>query len=536
VEVRSTHSLDSTIASPGRGLRWAVYLLAGVLIVSLLGIGLAAAHLRTDETDCWLFAYYADQMLQGEQLYADLWDNKPPGIFWINALGLQISGGRYGGVVALCVLASAVAVVVFFLVARDWYGRTPAIIGTVLASLYLSHQMYRGGTNRPESFVVLFDLAAVYWYQRGLRLPNSRLWFLAGGMAGLSFLFKQTGIAAFGAILAHQLFLAVRARGIGWERLRVLAWIGLGWIGASGLAIIALLLSSDLGWAWDAIVLFVFRFAAAKHGGMPMPTLFGMTEHLDILALPLILALAAVAYASARWLRRNPPNEEQVCAGAGAGIPILLVAWFLAAVLIAFSGPNKAYHYMLPALSPLLLLATMSIGLLVSRGADHERLPPSVLRYVAVLWFAYMGFAPLKHQIYQLNNAVFTRLEEPDPFGDATMVDFVNSITEEQDRIFLWRYLPHVYWASGRSCGTRFHSMLNAAQLGRHGQYIVDDVLASLVSDPPKLVTLQLRRARELRDADPGDGPDFRALATCLCERYRPFNPRNPDSVLIRRE
>ncbi len=91
--VRPTHSIDPSLASHGRGVRWTVYLLAGALIAILFGVGQTAAHLRTDETDCWLFAYYADQMLQGRQLYGDLWDNKPPGIFWINALGLQIGGG-----------------------------------------------------------------------------------------------------------------------------------------------------------------------------------------------------------------------------------------------------------------------------------------------------------------------------------------------------------------------------------------------------------------------------------------------------------
>ena len=533
--VRPTHPIDPTFAPRGRGVRWAVYLLAGVLIAILFGVGQTAAHLRTDETDCWLFAYYADQMLQGRQLYGELWDNKPPGIFWINALGLQIGGG-YGGVIALCVLASAVALGVFFLIAQRWYGRTPAIIGTVLASLYLSHQMYRGGTNRPETFVVLFDLAAVFWYQRGLRSPSARLWLLAGGMAGMSFLFKQTGVAAFAAILVHQLFLAARERRIGRERLRVLAWLALGWVGACGLAIIALLLSSDLKWAWDAIVLFVLRFSAARHGGVPWPTLFGMSEHIEILALPLILAVAAVAYALACRLRRKPVSGEQVCAGDDVGIPLLLTVWFLGAGFIAFAGPNKAYHYMLPALSPLVLLATMSIELLIHQRADHTRLPPYVLRYVAVVWFAYMGFAPLKHQIIQLNNAVYMRLEQPEPFGDETMVDFVKTVTEEDDRIFLWRYLPHVYWASGRSSGARFHSMINVGQLGRHGQYIVDDVLASFEADPPKLVTIHLRRARELRDADPGDGPDFRALAAYLCEHYGPINPKNSDSVLVRIE
>ena len=83
--IRPTHSIDPSLASHGRGVRWAVYLLAGVLIAILFGVGQAAAHLRTDETDCWLFAYYADQMLQGRQLYGELWDNEPPGCYWLRA-------------------------------------------------------------------------------------------------------------------------------------------------------------------------------------------------------------------------------------------------------------------------------------------------------------------------------------------------------------------------------------------------------------------------------------------------------------------
>ncbi|MCZ6654116.1 MAG: hypothetical protein O7D91_13960 [Planctomycetota bacterium] len=65
---------------------------------------------------------------------------------------------------------------------------------------------------------------------------------------------------------------------------------------------------------------------------------------------------------------------------------------------------------------------------------------------------------------------------------------------------------------------------------------MVDDVLASFKADPPKLITLRFRRARELRDADPGAGPDFRALGAYLCERFGPINPNNPDSVLLRIE
>ena len=521
------------LAADRANIAWPKWLFVAMIAGTLMGLGQAAAHLRTDDSDSWLFAYYADQMLHGQLLYADAWDNKPPGIFWLNALGLLIGGGSYGGVIALCALGSCVTLWLFFTTARKWFGFVPAAVGVILASLYLSHQMYRGGSNRPETFVVLFDLAAVYFYQCALDDPRRRPWLLAGAMAGISLVFKQTGVAAFVAITTHLLILWIVGRRSSGASLRALMLVVLGYVAVLLLAIILLMFTGDLRWAWDAVVLFVFRYGDARPGLLPDLRLFGVTDHVHVLALPMILAVGGAAFELLRLGEAGRRGLGEWLRSEDTSVLILLLGWFLVAAFLVFTGPNTAYHYVPTALTPLLLLATRTIEVNVHQRRVHTRLPPYALRYVAIAWSAYMLFTPLQHQLYQLNMGVYMHLEQSDPYGDQGVVEYIRDHTEPDDRIFLWQYFPHVYWVCGRPCGSRFHSMLNATQLRRNGQYIVDDILRTFRTDPPKMVCISMSRALQLRSAPPGRGPDFGPLASFLCERYRPVVRHNPDSVLI---
>jgi hypothetical protein len=43
--------------------------------------------------DSRIFLYVGEQLRQGATLYEDVWDNKPPTTFLLNALGLTLSNG-----------------------------------------------------------------------------------------------------------------------------------------------------------------------------------------------------------------------------------------------------------------------------------------------------------------------------------------------------------------------------------------------------------------------------------------------------------
>ena len=147
----------------------AVAVLATVLIcLPLLGASQVLAHIRVDEFDAWLFAYYGKQLTHGRVLYEQLWDNKPPGIFWVNAVGLWLTGGSLVGPIALCAAAVVAAWVTFLAVARRLYGLGPACVAAVMAAVFLNQQYFHVGCNRPNTFFVLTELAAFLLYVRAM--------------------------------------------------------------------------------------------------------------------------------------------------------------------------------------------------------------------------------------------------------------------------------------------------------------------------------------------------------------------------------
>jgi len=349
----------------------------------------------------------------------------------------------------------------------------------------------------------------------------------------MSLCFKQTGVSALVAVVVHGLFVMARTRRFGFADFKPLLLIAGGLLGAVAAAVAGLVVTGDLWWAWDAVVMFVWRFGAARSGAIPRIEWFGIPEHIHILGLPLVLACGGLAFAAVSRFRRAADGADGATETHPRGVLLLLLTWFTVAAFMVFSGPNRAFHYAPPALTPLLLLATYAVGILIQQRADHRHLSPFALRYVAVAWMCYMAVEPLKFQIHQFNTGLYMHSEQSDGYEDRTVVELIERHTEPGDSIFLWAYLPHVLWATRRRCGARFHSMLNATQLKSAGQYMVDDILQSFQANPPQLVTISLRRARELRDGEVAGHLDYRALAAFLCRRYQPLDPNNPDSTLV---
>ncbi len=79
------------------------------------------------------YLYIGQQILAGKTPYVDMWESKPPGIFYVNALGLWLGRGSRWGVWALEFAALFSAAGVSFLTLRKIYGFLPALLGTLTA-------------------------------------------------------------------------------------------------------------------------------------------------------------------------------------------------------------------------------------------------------------------------------------------------------------------------------------------------------------------------------------------------------------------
>jgi hypothetical protein len=231
-----------------------------LVLIALSGAVLfefAPAFQPIPERDSGGFMYISQQMLRGQRLYADLYDDKPPFIFLVNALGLWLSGGSAWGVWALEVVSLSATVILGFFLLAGSTGFWPAILA--LAALLANFSSFAPGGNLTEEYALPFQFLILICIV-AQDLDKRLTWraYLAGLAWGIVFFCKQS---IFGIGLAAGAFLFVR--GIWqWKRGRfwVVAWYLAGFMTIAGVVGGYFLSQGTLLQFWDATFLSNFAY------------------------------------------------------------------------------------------------------------------------------------------------------------------------------------------------------------------------------------------------------------------------------------
>lgn len=179
-----------------------------VLVVSFLL--LSPRYETVPHRDSGIFLYVGSELLQGKLLYQQIWENKQPLIYLLNAAGLGLSGGAVWGVwVIELVLFGAAFSLGYFLLRRRLH---PAAAWLLCAGSFLTIFQVMSG-NFTEEYAVAFDLFLLSWfflvYLRQLGFCRRILAALGMGvLAAFPFCLKQTYLNTSAAIALFMLFLA----------------------------------------------------------------------------------------------------------------------------------------------------------------------------------------------------------------------------------------------------------------------------------------------------------------------------------------
>src|SRR5437867_3594979 len=193
-------------------------------LVAIALAGLSAGALLVDRSlqffigrDSSLFLYVARRVQEGGVPYRDVWDQKPPLIYYLDVIGLALADRGIPGVAAVEFAALFAAAIVGFWALHRTLGLVPALFGVVAWTTAIA--LILDGGNRPEEYALPFQFGAIAMFLAERRAGTSRWrWPLIGIAAAFALMLKPTVLGMWAAI-----YLAEAARA--WQRrsLRALA-------------------------------------------------------------------------------------------------------------------------------------------------------------------------------------------------------------------------------------------------------------------------------------------------------------------------
>jgi hypothetical protein len=512
------------------GRRWAAVMVCGALIGLAVTLNQSAVHWRENLADSHLFAWHGWCISQGARPYLDIWDNKPPGIWWLNAAMFRLLGEGMGGELLICTAALTTALVAFGGIARIAYHRSILVIAVLTGCALLPHLTYEGGANRTETFVLACESLAVLAYVYWLRHRGWK-WLVAAGLAaGAAPLFKQSGLAAAVAITLHLLgsLVTTRYRGRRREEARsgdqrgrfsaILVFAASCGVLPTG-AVIALAAQGALGAACYAVVTFnraYFEIGDATYLRVDR----GLKVLKDVLV-PLVWMFAA-AVAGLVWGVLARPRgqrlfEATACDASGRAGSCesrtyveLFWLWFGFALYLACAGPGRRGHHLMPVLAPLGLLALYPVHLAATHSGLWRRMTvrPTFVAVIVVYLYA-LGLLAWDNAVeigrcWQNKSHWYSLQYAADP-GWLQQAREIRRLTRPDERIYVWGWSPGTYRYAYRRAASRYATLEKVGQLAGRADFILQRARQDLRANRPSVFVISPADLAWMRRAAPDD-------------------------------
>lgn len=480
------------------------------------------------DVDSGVFAYCGQQILSGHLLYRDCFDNKPPAVYYLNALAILLLHPSPGGIWLFQGIWMAITVVAFFLIMRQVWGAWAAVLATLIfMGTALDPAYYQNG-NHTESYVLLplvLGIGSLYGY-----LSAGRRRYLAslGLMAAFAFLLKPTYISLSAAAVLVALVVAFTRRS--WRQ----AAGHLGLLAASGLAPLAVVAIyfkirggfSDLifavfahntqyvqqGFTWWQAKQTFLKFLLVQ----PMTYLFGLA------------LAAAVVFVAENWRMLIPSKltpEPSVPAPAVISAPAARRCLVLAVLIsipfelffVTLSGRDFGHYYLLPI--PALAAASaylFSVVIAALPDAFHQKSGVAWVAAAALLVFA----IPWGNEILEQERP--HRADLADYFKNPAITtyhltqleQYIQDHSRADQSVLVWSTHPSLNLVTGRRSPTRYVYALHVLTPTPTGSTGFPELIRSLSQDPPALIVAQKASSVGL--------PDFWSDDASLCPGCTP--------------
>ncbi len=411
------------------------------------------------------FAVVGRGLLEGRVPYVDLWDTKPPAVFYVYAGALGLFGQTVAAVRAIDLLIFPPVALALYGLGRRLADRWVAVLALAgFAAFYFTETFWTLTQNDGIALLPMI-LAVAFTFKAGDDGPRHGWWaFGAGACCALTLWFKYPfAFFALALVIAHTLIRLARREGSPASRGRLLLADAAGFaaggllVGLGGMAYLA-----SLG-ALDALVQSALTTARYSSLSDPVVTSAGVAERWSRWW-PLVI-LAVVGLVTQLRAKRN--------GGQSRGWPLIWL-WLLSGLaIVLIQGKAYDYHW-LPMLPPVLLIAADAFHRLVGRlwlliearaggrlgrrswlGAVHGGvIAVLLLAMIGTIWGATWPYLSGEED----QAAFYGRFQAGDFLADQSLavVDYLADRTAPGDSLYIWGYRTDVYFLSGLDPATRF--------------------------------------------------------------------------------
>jgi len=419
----------------------AFVLCALAAITVLLRISFWSRPLDMDEG---LYAYGGWQMLHGLVPYRDLYDFKPPGAYFWNALIFSLFSPDALWIYVAAALAAAATSIGVYAVAKQVWDRNTALVCATLFAIFSASPHIQGGGVNTEVFMIPPLVWGLYLVLRGADGGTRRDLFLSGVLFGVATLFKQVaGIGLIAGLIALIMGQGIRdVRRAASEVALMVAGFVLPWFLSAAYFLYQGAFREFVFWVFQYPFLYMGFTRAAVHRVDISGRLLWVFR--GTLLLWLFSCVAAFFFVRIRTWKEW----------------VIVVFLFLSFLGVA-SGSNFFPHYFIQLVPALALLAGFGIVSLYRRARREQSIVAAICLAVLLLSGSllhvftharvYTTLSGDQLSVYESGWAHFGNV-----FGVAKRVGLnLRDVTAPGDEVFVWKHHPEINFYALRRTPSR---------------------------------------------------------------------------------
>ncbi|MBN2305104.1 MAG: glycosyltransferase family 39 protein [Anaerolineae bacterium] len=461
-----------------------------VIVVLIVSLQLAPSVIE-QRRDSGIFAYTGQVILKGGLPYRDAWDNKLPGVYYIDALAFVLFGPNRWALWLIEMICVFFAARLMFWLLDRVYGRWLAWVGALTLAAMARNPALVSDVNFTEVYALLPQVAV---FAAGFQFFRRQTWrwaFVVGLSAGVAFLFKQT---TMGAALAVIPALALARHPVIGDprRWKWLAAAILGGLSSLGVAGVYLLANGIL----DDAIKATFISPAVFHrwvSGDPAPIWATVWQTLTESVVPVVAgpllpfllvglyvpirSVVARAAVAQRFRLEWPANERTLAVWAAIS--------FLVDLVLSNITQRAYEHYYVILLPSLTILLALSLDVIRRTFPDPSRRQRLAL---AGMWFyltlAVMA-APLAGTLFRL---WLVNWDVTGPARQDTLSDYVIAHTTPEDPVLVWGATTAINFQSQRLSPVPYHYGYPLIVPDETTPELIARTVVDMERNPPKLI------------------------------------------------